>query len=97
MRLWPEGSTIALRGIGTKNNRSVLYSLGALRLAHDRRRLACNERSPADQQSPPNDGHIVAAPERAEPGIDADAGLLLVNAVPPATRRGWSRRYCIGY
>lgn len=63
--------TIGILICGTKNDRSVRYSLGRSTSPMAVAAYTYDKLPPAEQQALPNEGHIVAALEWAEPDTDA--------------------------
>lgn len=59
---------------GTKNDRSVRYSLGRSTSPMAVAAYTYDKLPPAEQQALPNEGHLVAALEWAEPDANAEAG-----------------------
>jgi hypothetical protein len=57
---------------GTKNDRSVRYSLGRSTSPMAVAAYTYDKLPPAGQQALPNEGHLVAALEWAEPGSDTE-------------------------
>ena len=66
--------TIGILICGTKNDRSVRYSLGRSTSPMAVAAYTYDKLPPAEQQALPDEGHLVAALEWAEPDADAEAG-----------------------
>ena len=73
LRRGHHNETIGILICGTKNDRSVRYSLGRSTSPMAVAAYTYDKLPPAEQQALPNEGHIVAALEWAEPDGDADA------------------------
>ncbi|MGP4033683.1 PDDEXK nuclease domain-containing protein [Pseudarthrobacter sp. 1C304] len=63
--------TIGILICGSKKRPQRPVQLGSFRFTHGRRRLHLRQSPPAEQQTLPNEGHIVAALEWAEPDGNA--------------------------
>lgn len=66
--------TIGILICGTKNDRTVRYSLGRSTSPMAVAAYTYDKLPPDEQQALPNEGHIVAALEWAEPDANAEAG-----------------------
>jgi predicted nuclease of restriction endonuclease-like (RecB) superfamily len=73
LRREQHNETIGILICGTKNDRSVRYSLGRSTSPMAVAAYTYDKLPPAEQQALPNEGHLVAALEWAEPVADADA------------------------
>ena len=67
----PLNETIGILICGTKNDRRVRYSLGRSTSPMAVAAYTYDKLPPAEQQALPNEGHIVAALEWAEPDTEA--------------------------
>ena len=72
LRRGHHNETIGILICGTKNDRSVRYSLGRSTSPMAVAAYTYDNLPPAEQQALPNEGHIVAALEWAEPETSAE-------------------------